>query len=402
MKKALIIAVVGGFLPQFESSNVKILQDMGYEVHYAADMKNPFYALDTTKLEANGIILHQVDIRKSPYMLRDNSAAYKAIRQIIEKEGIELIHCHNPVGGVIGRLCTIGMNPKPYVIYTAHGFHFYSGGPVKNWMLYYPVERLMAHRTDALVTINREDYKRAQSFRLRPEGIPVWIRGVGVDPNRFNGHKELREKMRKELGIADEVFHVVSAGEFNRNKNCRTVIEAMRQIKETDPDVACHIRYSIFGGGFCRDEWQTLIDNYQLKDMVKIVGYREDMERVLSTADVFCFASIREGLGIAAIEALMSSVPLICADNRGTREYAVDGMNAVVVNATDPNGYKEAVIRLYQDRECLERMSRSAFESSKPFTVDEASKIMRGVYERADRCITERYRVCDNECLQRA
>lgn len=54
-----------------------------------------------------------------------------------------------------------------------------------------------------------------------------------------------------------------------------------------------------------------------------MIGFRTDMNEILQTADVFAFPSIREGLGIAAIEALACGVPLIVADNRGTREYCI-------------------------------------------------------------------------------
>ena len=154
MKKILIITTIGGFLPQFEMNDVKILMDQGYEVHYASDFSNPVYELDTELLKKMGIRLHPIAIRKSPLQFRHNLHALREIMTIVRKEKINVIHCHNPIGGVLGRLGAVAPEglPKPYVIYTAHGFHFYDGAPFLNWLLFFPAELLLAGRTDTITS----------------------------------------------------------------------------------------------------------------------------------------------------------------------------------------------------------------------------------------------------------
>ena len=79
--------------------------------------------------------------------------------------------------GVLARLAAKSLGISP-VIYTAHGFHFYKGAPIINWLLYYPVEKWLSRYTDALITINQEDYHRAK--KLLPSSVfvqeLVWIR----------------------------------------------------------------------------------------------------------------------------------------------------------------------------------------------------------------------------------
>ena len=199
MKHALIITTISGFVPQFEMNDVRILQENGYTVHYASDFENPIYNIDQTQLKRDGLILHHIDIRKSPFQITKNTKAFLQLKQIIRKEQISLVHCHNPMGGVVGRLAAKASGREPYVVYTAHGFHFYEGAPKKNWLLYYTAERFLAAFTDRIITINREDYERANRFRLKEYGCVEQIPGVGVNIEKFRKKPELREIKRKEL-----------------------------------------------------------------------------------------------------------------------------------------------------------------------------------------------------------
>ena len=166
MKRALIITTVSGFVPQFEMNNVKILQNLGYEVHYAANYYMPVYTDNNERLEGTGIIQHQIDFVRSPYNIGKNIKALNQLVSLMREIKFHLVHCHTPMGGVLGRIAAHKTNTKP-VIYTAHGFHFYKGAPVWNWLFFYPVERFLAKWTDCLITINKEDYARAKKFNTR-------------------------------------------------------------------------------------------------------------------------------------------------------------------------------------------------------------------------------------------
>ena len=167
MKKALIVTHVSGFVPQFEMNNVKLLQELGYEVHYASNFNNVSYGTDNSRLEGTGIVCHQVDFARSPFEFRNNRSAYRQLKQVMREQHFELVHCHTPVGGVYARLAARKHRKNgTRVIYTAHGFHFYKGAPLKFWLVAYPMEWLLAHVTDTLITINEEDFINAQKLRL--------------------------------------------------------------------------------------------------------------------------------------------------------------------------------------------------------------------------------------------
>lgn len=384
MKKVLFITTISGFLQQFEMNDVHILQKSGYEVHYATNFNNPIYEVDIDVLKRMGIVLHQIEIQKSPYRLLQNAKALRQLKRLMKREKFRIIHCHNPMGGVLGRLAAAFSGEKAYVIYTAHGFHFYKGAPVKNWLLYYTAERLLAHWTDRIITINREDYLRACRFHLRKNGRVEWIFGVGVDTERFRARPQMRRQKRKELGIPENFFHIVTAAELNSNKNQKIIIEALAGLKDKE------ICYSICGKGDNAENLERLIHEHQLEQRVRLLGYRTDMEEILQTADCFAFPSIREGLGIAAVEALCCGVPLIAADNRGTREYAFDNYNSIVCRADNVTDFREAISRMYSDSIYRDMLSSHCRETSENFSRETVGKIMGSIYGSVDRLLCEK------------
>ncbi|MCR4793346.1 MAG: glycosyltransferase family 4 protein [Lachnospiraceae bacterium] len=373
----MFVTTISGFLPQFEMSDVELAEELGCNIHYASDFENSIYPFDQDALIKKGIKLHRISVKKNPARFFDNFRAFVSLRRIIDREEIDMIHCHNPMGGVVARAAARFSKRHPYVIYTAHGFHFYDGAPLKNWLLYYPAEKFLARWTDRIITINREDYLRAVKFHVRKKWNVSQIHGVGVDPDRFRPRPEIRESKRKEIEVPADAFHIVTAAELNDNKNQKVIIEAIAAIKSD------RIYYSICGKGPNEEKLKELIGKYDLSDRVRLLGYRTDMEEILQTADVFAFPSKREGFGVAAVEALLSGVPLIASDTRGIREYAVDGGNSIICRSGSAIEYAEAINRFAEDKEMLERYSALCRDSALKFTTDEIRKSMRPIYEDA-------------------
>lgn len=386
MKKILIITTVSGFLYKFEMDNVRILRDLGFEVHYAANEHVPNYAYDKDELTRNGVIFHHVDIYQSPYERKKNKLALEALKDIVKKEGIGYIHCHTPVGGMLGRLlgksfADTGMK----VIYTTHGFHFYAGAPIMNRIVFYNAEKMFAKWTDVLITINSEDYVNARKFRLRRGGQVFKIPGVGLDLSVFSPvSDEERLALRKKLKLSDDTFFLLSVGEFSRNKNHATVIKMLSAMKADGEDMS-HLQYGICGDGYYRSEIEDMVRNEGLEDVVTLFGYRDPIRSFVGAADALIFPSRREGLGMAALEALAMGIPVIAADNRGTREYMIHEENGYICPWDDVDGYRNNLKKLMSlSDEELRRMKAFCVRSAEPFDKKYVSLIMRGIYERLE------------------
>lgn len=375
MKKILILTTIGGFLPQFEMNDVNILLEQGYEIHYATNFDNPVYELDCRRLEEMGIRLHPVRIQKSPFRLGDNLVALKEIITIIRKEQIGVVHCHNPIGGVLGRLAgLLAGSPAPYVIYTAHGFHFYEGAPALNWLLYYPIERLLARYTDCLVTINKEDNARARRFRAGRLKEIYGIPGVGVHTDRFEPDGNIRKQVRSSCQIGDHIFYLLSVGELNHNKNHEVIIRALALLQ--DPD----IHYGICGKGYRREYLEKLAKNLGVENQVTFFGFRSDIPDMLQGADCFIFPSLREGLGIAALEAMAAGKPMITSDCRGTREYMRDGVTGYMAKRGSAEEYAELIRKMKKEPDRQRKMSAFCRKISADFDICRTDRIMRKVY----------------------
>lgn len=384
-KKVLFIATVGGFLTQFELNNVFLLQKLGYEVHSAANYREPVYRVKKQKLKDMGVILHHVDMEKSPYMWKQNRKALKQLCDIIRREKISLLHCHTPVGGLLGRLAgMLCREEKPKVIYTAHGFHFYKGAPWRNWLIYYSAERLLARCTDVLITINEEDYRRAKRFPLRRGGEAYKIPGEGLQRERFVPVTEERKKeLRRQLGVEEDVFFLLSVGELSGNKNHREIIRLLPEIRRRLG--GRKLLYGICGDGFYREDLSGLAEKLELQETVKLYGYQPDVQEYLACADCLVFPSVREGLGMAALEAMSMGIPVIASDNRGTREYMKDGCNGYVCSVKKPEEFAEAIEKMCR-LPASERaaMGEEGRRTAEKFDVRNTAAIMSGVYEAVD------------------
>lgn len=385
MRNILILTTVSGFLDKFEKDDTRILQDMGYTVHYAANMNEQHYPFDEEEIRQMGIRIHHIDIARSPYMFRYNCRAAIQLRKIIRNNHICAIHCHTPVGGMLGRLMGCWF-PDLKIVYTAHGFHFYKGAPFINNSVYYTVERVLARHTDILVVINKEDYENAKKFHLRKGGTVCRIPGVGLDLQRFRplspGEKQ---EARERLGIGREEYFIVSVGELNENKNQQIILRALDQMRKEGADIS-HIRYGICGDGFWKEKLQQQIADLRLEGIVTMYGYCSHVPEILGCADVSVFPSRREGLGMAGLEALALGIPLLAADNRGTREYMQPGMNGYFCKSDSVRDWIDGLERIRQmSAEERSRMEEICRKSVELFSKENTASIMKLVYQDLDK-----------------
>ena len=91
------------------------------------------------------------------------------------------------------------------VIYTAHGFHFYKGAPLKNWLIYYPIEKWLARCTDCLITINDEDYECAVRKKFKAGSIKK-VNGVGIDLNKFKPQTPEKKKELRNMVMMKMIY----------------------------------------------------------------------------------------------------------------------------------------------------------------------------------------------------
>lgn len=372
MKKALVVATTTSFITSFEMSDISILHDFGYEIHSASN-KNINYKDDIDiKLNALGVIQHQVDFARSPFD-KTNIKAYRQLEKIIKENMIELIHCHTPVGGILARLIA-----KKYknikVIYTAHGFHFFKGNnPIKNF-IFRTIEKYCAKFTDILITINNEDYQAAKKFKLRKNGSVYKINGVGINIDKFIKISVNKNEKRNELGITEKDIMLLSIGELNENKNHSTVIKALSIINNPK------MHYFIAGVGEYKEILENLAKELNILDRVHLIGYRKDIIELLKTADIFIFPSYREGLSVALMEAMACGLPVIASKIRGNVDLIEDNKGGILLSPYHTIEFKEVFLKYIDNPNLFKEFGEHNLNAIKEYDIENVAFKMREIY----------------------
>ena len=379
-KRVLMVATVPSMIGQFNMNNIQILQELGYIVDVAADFKDtsvwPAERVQRFKdqMEEMGIECIELDFSRSPLKLNRHYQSYKETVKLIQERKYSFIHTHTPIASAIVRQAAHKTGTK--VIYTAHGFHFYDGAPLKNWLIFYPIEKHFSRYTDVLITINKEDYKRAsEKFHAKKT---VYIPGVGVDTEKFAVCKVDKVAKRAELGVKSDDFLLLSVGELSERMNQIVIIEALHRMKINGS--IDNIVYLAVGKGDQEDEFRGLIKEYELQDHIKLLGFRTDIDELCETVDCFVHPSVREGLEIAPLEAMAAGLPLISAAVNGIKDYTEDGVSGCCIAPNDVDAMVIAIIRMKNDKTFRERCASNNFKTAKTFDIRKTNEIMFEVY----------------------
>ncbi|MEG0304896.1 MAG: glycosyltransferase family 4 protein [Oscillospiraceae bacterium] len=372
MKKFLIVAHYSRFLIQFELNDARILQSMGYEVHYACNYRQEdMYENAKQLIEDNAIILHQIDFSRSPFTIFKHWKVYQQLVFLMQTQKFDGVHCHTPIASVLTRLASHKTNTTP-VLYTAHGFHFFKGCPIQNQLLYKTAERWMARYTDALITMNHEDYISAQTLPLR--GKAYYIPGVGVDTKGIAALQVDRADKRKQLGIAPDDFVFISVGELIKRKNHETAIRAFAKAQIS------HAVYVICGSGILQEELCCLIKDLNIEEKIKFIGFRIDAKEIIKAADICVFPSYQEGMPMALMEAMAAGLPCIVSEIRGNVDLIEDGKGGYLCDAAMSGDFVKAMQTLAQHREICETMGAWNLEKIKQFDISKVSESMTRIY----------------------
>jgi glycosyltransferase EpsD len=366
----LVTAHLGRHFKKFGHYDYKVLLDMGHEVHIAANFNDK-----SDDFGDERVIKHQIDFQRSPLSL-SNLHALKQLQKLFNSYYFDIIHCQSPSGGVITRLAARQTRRNgSKILYTAHGFHFYAGAPLTNWILYYSIEKIMSYFTDCIVTINEEDYGYA-SKKLRPN-CTKYIPGVGIDLHKFQKKTNyLKIKYREEYGFRPEDFILICIGELNYNKHQDLLIKSMKLIVTKIPGV----KLLLVGEGSLSAQYNDLVADLELKEKIEFLGYRSDISKLMIASDVGVSSSRREGLPLNIMEAMATGLPIIATDCRGNRELVQDEINGFIVGIEDEKGFANAIEKMFLSQEKRERFGENSFRKVKKYSLENVTDKMQKVY----------------------
>lgn len=322
--KILYIANITRHFIAFHEPYFKRFNEMGNEVHILSNGSEKVKFVNKQ---------YDVDINRSPFSLR-NIKVILQVRKIIIKENYDIIHGHTPMGGVLARIAPIWFRKKPMVIYTSHGFNFCKNGPILNWILFYPIEFILAQFTDVIFTINQEDYRIAKGFSKNKSSV-YYTHGVGINlssPMKSQDDIELL-KLKLDIDITKKVL--LSVGELTNRKNHMVVLKALKKNKFQN------YLYLICGTGKMFEKLTTYINKHNLN--VKLLGYKSNIEEYYHVSDIVLFPSKLEGLGMAGLETLYFQKKLIASSIHGINDYAINKISALTCKPNKVNEWSLAI-----------------------------------------------------------
>lgn len=247
-----------------------------------------------------------------------NAASISAVRAVIDRGRYDIVHVHTPIASFIVRFACRRRNAhRPILIYTAHGFHFHSGGRRISNFVYTCLEKLAARWSDYIVVINEEDYVAARRRKFAPPERLRRMPGIGVNLRHFSRHAvpaHAVEDTQRSLPVPKGAKFVLSVGELTPNKRHQDAIRAFAMLKRPD------LHLLIAGVGRFEPHLRKLVTDLKVGDRVKLLGFRNDIRELLICSSAFLFVTEREGLPRGLTEAMAMDVFCIATDVRGNRD----------------------------------------------------------------------------------
>ena len=371
MKKILYVTTVSSTINAFLVPHIKYLINRGYIVDIATNITDKV----NQDLIDMGVRVFEVDFQRIPVSPK-NSRAYKQIKKINKKEKYDIVHVHTPVASFVTRY-SLRKEKNLKIVYTCHGFHFYKGGSIINWLLFYPIEKIAAKWTDSLITINSEDYEIASKFKLRNNGQVSKMNGVGIEKEKYVIENFNKSEYRKKLGLKDDDFVILVLAELNKNKNHIQLIKAMNLLKDKYPNIK-----AIFAGtGPLEEEIKKQIKENGLEERISLLGWRNDAKELINLSDVVGLFSKREGLGKCLLEAMICGKCVIATNSRGPRELIEDNENGFLFEIDDVDKTSKSIEKIYIDKNLRNRFEKNVLKKTDDYLLDNVLNQLTSRYE---------------------
>ncbi|MDR0696226.1 MAG: glycosyltransferase family 4 protein [Christensenellaceae bacterium] len=368
--KVLFVTTTDSMIWHFLQPHIKAMMEDGYIVECACSKTGDYF--DNIKAALN-ITVHKLHFSRRPFKLQ-NIKAYYELKKLIKTNHYDILHCHEPVGGALCRLA--GHKYCKKIIYTAHGFHFFSGNSRFNNFLYGSIERFLALKTDLLITMNNEDFIAAKNFKLRTNDSMICkINGIGINTAIYSNASKSQNTIKEQYNILSNKKIILTVGECISRKNHITLINALQKIDPVAVLVIC-------GGGPLLYKLLKTV-GVTISDRIIFTGYQSQMIPFYSEADVFVSSSLQEGLPCSMMEAMASGLPVVASDIRGHVDL-IDTNGGILLDPNDDDGFANSINTILKDTALAKEMGEHNMEKIKMFDSTVVIKEMQQLYAKLE------------------
>ena len=281
----------------------------------------------------------------------------------------DLLHCHLPMTGVVGRL--LGRMTGLPVVYTEHNL----------MERYHPLTRRLNCWTwswqDAVVAVSEQ--VRAAALERVGDGVPIHLVRNGVDVETFRPEPSHRSTIRQQLGIPDSSLVVGSVAVFRTQKRLDLWLETAARLREQFGN----LHFLLVGDGPLLQDVRGWAQSHGLQDHLHMPGLQEDVLPYYAAMDLYLMSSRFEGLPIALLEAMAMELPVVATRVGGVAEALEEGVSGVLVPAGDAAALVQASAGLLRDVELRRELGKAArARVSSEFSMHRMTQELEAIYSR--------------------
>lgn len=338
-------------------NQLRTIQQAGYEVSgvSAAGVHVP-------AIEAAGIrFIPAPMVRHSSLTPGADLRVFWYLYRLMRREQFTIVHTHTAKADLYGQIAA-RLAGVPIVLSTLHGFYFHEHMPAHWRRFYITLAKIGAVCSDVILSQNPEDLQTARDEGIAPEKMKYL--GNGIDVVRFNRARideRILAQKREELQLAAGGPVVGFVGRLVRDKGILELLQAVRVIRETNPEV----RFLFIG---MVDQAKadvltpTIAEEYGVADVCVFAGHREDMPDLYALMDIFVLPSHREAFPRSLMEAAAMALPCVVTNVRGCRTVVEDGRNGLHVPLGDVSALTKAILYLLNHPEETRRMGEQGYQ----------------------------------------
>lgn len=299
--------------------------------------------------------------------------ATTALWRIMRCGNYDIVHTHSSMAGTVGRLAAF-MARVPVILHHVHGWALQAGDSRLTQMLHLNLERLCARFTTRLIVVSKADICTGLAHRIATkEKLTLIYNGIRLE--RF-GQSVDQKQMRQQLGLDPDCSLVGMVGRLDEQKNPMDFIRAAAVVVEANSDV----QFVLIGDGPLRPECEHLIDELNLKEKLFLLGYRDDVHRILPILTMTAMSSLWEGLPIAFLEAMSAGKPIVANNVDGASDVVINGETGFLVTPRQPAEMAARILHLLNDPELCQQIGRSARERSRDFALRRMTTRIESLY----------------------
>jgi glycosyltransferase involved in cell wall biosynthesis len=278
------------------------------------------------------------------------------------------------VAGIIGRLAARAAK-TPVIVHHVHGWGLKEEMSTGMRMVYLGLERLCAMFADRIIAVSRPDIQKGLALHIAGEDKFALIFN-GIELDKFRQPVD-DQQLRSELGLEPDSKLVGMIGRLDEQKNPLDFIRAAAAVTKNDVKV----QFLIVGGGSLRPECERLINELNLKEKVFLLGYRNDVARILPILTITAMSSLWEGLPIAFLESMSAGKPIVANNVDGASDVVIDGETGFLVTPHRPLEMAERILVLLNNEALCEKMRHVAQQRSSFYSTQRMVRQVESLYK---------------------